>query len=173
MPIATNSSFYWYYLASSVLSAPTWGVPIQNAIANSRVIGVALGGILGGPLVGAAARFIADAHRYVIDIGGFTAIACGLATIAAAGPLLGPVLAAQFGFLPGACCGFSSVRSWRGRCVARRGDGFYLLVCAIYEGDDGLLVPLCHHLRKPSHREGFLLYVQHRLRCMAFLLYPA
>ncbi|EKD36111.1 MAG: hypothetical protein ACD_75C01632G0001, partial [uncultured bacterium] len=28
------------------------GVPIQNAIANSRVIGVALGGILGGPLVG-------------------------------------------------------------------------------------------------------------------------
>ncbi len=57
------------------------GVPIQNAIANSRVIGVALGGILGGPLVGAAAGVIAGGHRYLIDIGGFTAIACGVATI--------------------------------------------------------------------------------------------
>ena len=40
------------------------GVPIQNAIANSRVVGVALGGILGGPLVGAAAGVIAGGHRY-------------------------------------------------------------------------------------------------------------
>lgn len=57
------------------------GVPIQNAIANSRVVGVALGGILGGPLVGFAAGVIAGGHRYLIDIGGFTAIACGVATI--------------------------------------------------------------------------------------------
>ncbi len=57
------------------------GVPIQNAIANSRVVGVALGGILGGPLVGFAAGMIAGGHRYLIDIGGFTAIACGVATI--------------------------------------------------------------------------------------------
>jgi len=57
------------------------GVPIQNAIANSRVVGVALGGILGGPLVGAAAGVIAGGHRYLIDIGGFTATACAVATI--------------------------------------------------------------------------------------------
>ena len=57
------------------------GVPIQNAIANSRVVGVALGGILGGPLVGFAAGVIAGGHRYLIDIGGFTATACGVATI--------------------------------------------------------------------------------------------
>lgn len=57
------------------------GVPIQNAIANSRVVGVALGGILGGPLVGFAAGIIAGGHRYLIDIGGFTATACGIATI--------------------------------------------------------------------------------------------
>lgn len=57
------------------------GVPIQNAIANSRVVGVALGGILGGPLVGFAAGVIAGGHRYLIDIGGFTAAACGVATI--------------------------------------------------------------------------------------------
>jgi len=57
------------------------GVPIQNAIANSRVVGVALGGILGGPLVGLAAGVIAGGHRYLIDIGGFTATACGVATV--------------------------------------------------------------------------------------------
>lgn len=57
------------------------GVPIQNAIANSRVVGVALGGILGGPLVGFAAGVIAGGHRYLIDIGGFTATACGVATV--------------------------------------------------------------------------------------------
>jgi two-component system sensor histidine kinase LytS len=57
------------------------GVPIHNAIANSRVVGVALGGILGGPLVGFAAGVIAGGHRYLIDIGGFTATACGVATI--------------------------------------------------------------------------------------------
>jgi two-component system, LytTR family, sensor histidine kinase LytS len=57
------------------------GVPIQNAIANSRVVGVALGGILGGPLVGFAAGSIAGGHRYLIDIGGFTATACGVATV--------------------------------------------------------------------------------------------
>jgi len=57
------------------------GVPIQDAIANSRVVGVALGGILGGPLVGAAAGVIAGGHRYLIDIHGFTAVACGVATI--------------------------------------------------------------------------------------------
>lgn len=57
------------------------GVPVQDAIANSRVVGVALGGILGGPLVGAAAGVIAGGHRFLIDIGGFTAVACGVATI--------------------------------------------------------------------------------------------
>jgi two-component system sensor histidine kinase LytS len=66
------------------------GVPIQNAIANSRVVGVALGGILGGPLVGFAAGVIAGGHRFLIDIGGFTAMACGVATIieGAAGGLI-------------------------------------------------------------------------------------
>lgn len=57
------------------------GVPVQNAIANSRVVGVVLGGILGGPLVGFCAGVIAGGHRFLIDIGGFTAIACGIATV--------------------------------------------------------------------------------------------
>ncbi|ACM19415.1 sensor histidine kinase LytS, GAF domain-containing [Geotalea daltonii FRC-32] len=58
------------------------GVPVQNAIANSRVVGVVLGGILGGPLVGLSAGIIAGAHRYLIEMNGFTATACGIATIA-------------------------------------------------------------------------------------------
>jgi|WetSurMetagenome_2_1015567.scaffolds.fasta_scaffold00239_14 two-component system, LytTR family, sensor histidine kinase LytS len=58
------------------------GVPIQNAIANSRVVGVAIGGILGGPLVGFGAGIIAGGHRLLIDIGGFTSVACCVATIA-------------------------------------------------------------------------------------------
>lgn len=57
------------------------GVPVHDAIANSRVVGVALGGILGGPLVGLSAGVIAGGHRFLIDIGGFTSSACGIATI--------------------------------------------------------------------------------------------
>ncbi len=57
------------------------GVPVQNAIANSRVIGVVLGGILGGPLVGFSAGLIAGGHRFLIDVGGFTAVSCGIATV--------------------------------------------------------------------------------------------
>jgi two-component system, LytTR family, sensor histidine kinase LytS len=58
-----------------------FGVPTQSAIANSRVVGVALGGILGGPLVGVAAGVIAGGHRFLIDPGGFTALACCVATV--------------------------------------------------------------------------------------------
>lgn len=58
------------------------GIPIQDAIANSRLVGVALGGILGGPLVGLSAGIIAGGHRYLIDIGGFAALSCGIATVA-------------------------------------------------------------------------------------------
>lgn len=57
------------------------GVPVQNALANSRLVGVALGGILGGPLVGFAAGLIAGVHRYLIDANGFTALPCALATV--------------------------------------------------------------------------------------------
>jgi two-component system sensor histidine kinase LytS len=57
------------------------GVPVNNAIANSRVVGVALGGILGGPLVGFFAGIIAGGHRFLIDVHGFTAVACGVATV--------------------------------------------------------------------------------------------
>ncbi len=55
------------------------GLPIKEAIANSRVIGVFVGGLLGGPFVGLVAGLIAGLHRFVL--GGFTALACAVATI--------------------------------------------------------------------------------------------
>jgi len=57
------------------------GIPIRGALANSRVIGVFVGGLLGGPFVGIASGVIAGFHRWAIDIGGFTAFACALSTI--------------------------------------------------------------------------------------------
>lgn len=57
------------------------GIHIQGAIANSRVIGVFVGGLLGGPFVGILSGIIAGGHRYLTDIGGFTAFACAVSTI--------------------------------------------------------------------------------------------
>ncbi|PMY00973.1 sensor histidine kinase, partial [Pseudomonas sp. MPR-R5A] len=51
----------------------------EEAIANSRVIGIVLAGLFGGYKVGIGAGLIAGIHRFTL--GGFTAIACGLATI--------------------------------------------------------------------------------------------
>ncbi len=53
---------------------------LEGAIANARVIGVFVGGLLGGPLVGTLSGLIAGGHRFLIDIGGFTAFSCGLST---------------------------------------------------------------------------------------------
>lgn len=57
------------------------GFPVEGAIANARVVGVISGGLIGGPIVGIGAGLIAGVHRYAIDIGGFTALACGVATV--------------------------------------------------------------------------------------------
>ncbi|HEX3015866.1 MAG TPA: sensor histidine kinase [Desulfobacteria bacterium] len=58
------------------------GISIKGALANSRVIGVVVGSLLGGPAVGIAVGLIASIHRYFI--GGFTAFSCALATMAEA-----------------------------------------------------------------------------------------
>ena len=57
------------------------GLPLKGALVNSRAIGVFVGGLLGGPLVGLVSGIIAGSHRYLIDIGGFTAVACSLSTV--------------------------------------------------------------------------------------------
>lgn len=53
----------------------------EEAIANTRLIGVAIAGIFGGPFVGVSVGVIAGIHR--ITLGGFTAVACGVSTILA------------------------------------------------------------------------------------------
>ena len=53
----------------------------DNAIANTRIMGVAIGGLLGGPIVGIGAGLIAGLHR--LSLGGFTAGACAFSTILA------------------------------------------------------------------------------------------
>lgn len=53
----------------------------EEAIANSRVIGVVVAGLLGGYRVGIGAGLIAGIHR--MTLGGFTAVSCGLSTIIA------------------------------------------------------------------------------------------
>ncbi|RQD69199.1 MAG: sensor histidine kinase [Tindallia sp. MSAO_Bac2] len=58
-----------------------YSIPVQGALANTRVVGVMVGALLGGPLVGFGAGVIAGGHRFLIDIGGFTAVACGVSTI--------------------------------------------------------------------------------------------
>lgn len=57
------------------------GIPVRGAIANARVVGVFVGGLLGGPFVGALSGLIAGGHRFLIDIGGFTTFTCALATL--------------------------------------------------------------------------------------------
>ena len=57
------------------------GVNIHGAIANTRVIGVMSAGLIGGPVTGTVAGLIAGIHRYLIDVGGFTSVACMVSTI--------------------------------------------------------------------------------------------
>ncbi|MFV9510134.1 LytS/YhcK type 5TM receptor domain-containing protein [Tepidibacillus sp. LV47] len=56
-----------------------FSIEFDEAIANSRVIGVAIAGLLGGPIVGLSAGLIAAIHRMLL--GGFTGLACGISTI--------------------------------------------------------------------------------------------
>ena len=62
----------------------TWsGVPVEGSLVNVRIIAVMSGGILFGPWVGIITGVIAGVHRYLIDIGGVTAIPCFITSIIA------------------------------------------------------------------------------------------
>jgi two-component system, LytTR family, sensor histidine kinase LytS len=55
------------------------GIPVEGAIANSRIVGPIAGGLLGGPVVGVIAGFIGAVARYYM--GGFTVWASVLSNI--------------------------------------------------------------------------------------------
>lgn len=78
--------FHAVYFGLAGIFATCCGFPVHGAIANLRTVPVAIGGILGGPLVGLSAGIIAGVHRYFFDIGGVTSLPCALAT-----PLVGIV----------------------------------------------------------------------------------
>lgn len=60
-----------------------YGVRVNGAIANTRIIGVMAGGMLCGPFVGLGSAIIAGGHRFLIDVGGITTIPCTITTLLA------------------------------------------------------------------------------------------
>ena len=77
--IHTRDRIYLYFVFSALSILGTYlGVPVQDAIANTRAIGPVLAGIIGGPILGTAVGFTGGLHRYFL--GGFTALSCGLST---------------------------------------------------------------------------------------------
>lgn len=72
--VALDTNSLHFNSVATVLSS-------EEAIANSRVIGVVVAGLLGGYRVGIGAGLIAGIHR--MTLGGFTAVSCGLSTIIA------------------------------------------------------------------------------------------
>ena len=56
------------------------GNSVFHSYANLRAMGVITAGLFGGPWVGLGAGLIAGGHRYLIDIAGFSALPCALAT---------------------------------------------------------------------------------------------
>ncbi len=68
------------------ISGTYGGIPIHDALANSRVVGIIAAGLLGGPVLGTTVGVIAGIHR--LFLGGFTAVACGTSS-AIAGLLSG------------------------------------------------------------------------------------
>ncbi|APH05431.1 sensor histidine kinase [Bacillus weihaiensis] len=68
---------------SHSLQFDRWAYALGNeeAIANSRVIGIIIAGLLGGYKVGIGAGILAGIHRF--SLGGFTALSCGFSAILA------------------------------------------------------------------------------------------
>lgn len=57
------------------------GIYYRGAIVNTRNIGVAVAGIIGGPQVGIITGYIAGIHRFFIDTQSPTTLACGISSI--------------------------------------------------------------------------------------------
>lgn len=57
------------------------GVSSSSTIANTRIMGVGISGLLGGPIVGIGVGSIAGIHRYML--GGTTALSCAISSILA------------------------------------------------------------------------------------------
>ena len=57
------------------------GTEIHGAIANTRIIGVMAGGLLGGPYVGFISGTVAGVHRLFFNVKSITAVPCAIGTV--------------------------------------------------------------------------------------------
>lgn len=55
------------------------GIPVEGALANTRLVGTLMSGIMGGPAVGLSVGIASGLHRYWV--GGFTAETCSVAAM--------------------------------------------------------------------------------------------
>ncbi|WP_040207568.1 sensor histidine kinase [Neobacillus jeddahensis] len=75
------SNYTGVEIGHGTITSQDWltNVDSSGAIANTRIMGVAIGGLLGGPMIGIGVGLIAGLHR--LSLGGFTAVACAVSTI--------------------------------------------------------------------------------------------
>ncbi len=101
-PVSGQAALAIIFGAISIVSTYT-GVRAQGAIVNTRVIGVLAAGLLGGPFAGMGAAVIGGFHRYLFDVGGFTAVSCAVSTLVEG--LIGSACSRRFkqGRLDGTC----------------------------------------------------------------------
>ncbi len=77
--LSARHKFFLYVFFSALSILGTYlGLPLRDAIANTRAIGAVLAGLVGGPLLGGAVGLTAGLHRW--SLGGFTAFSCGIST---------------------------------------------------------------------------------------------
>ncbi|MDM5191059.1 sensor histidine kinase [Bacillus sp. DX4.1] len=77
------SNYTGIEIAGNTIMNENWlqGVSSSSTIANTRIMGVGISGLLGGPVVGVGVGFIAGIHRYML--GGTTALSCTITSILA------------------------------------------------------------------------------------------
>ncbi len=63
--LSVRDKVYLYFFFSAISIMGTYlGLPIRDALANTRAIGPVLAGIIGGPVLGTAVGFTGGLHRY-------------------------------------------------------------------------------------------------------------
>ncbi|MGH0940329.1 two-component system sensor histidine kinase LytS [Bacillus mycoides] len=77
------SNYTGIEIAGNTIMKENWlqGVSSSSTIANTRIMGVGISGLLGGPIVGIGVGSIAGIHRYML--GGTTALSCAISSILA------------------------------------------------------------------------------------------
>ncbi len=78
--LSLKDRLIFIFLFSGIAIAGTYaGIPIDDALANSRMVGIMAAGLIGGPFIGTSVGVIAGIHRFFF--GGFTALACTISSI--------------------------------------------------------------------------------------------